>query len=273
MILLVIGIIYVFLSFCYRKNYNSYLGLLVILIVMGFQAGVSGDYDRYEATFNMIQFEGPIVSLRSERGWIWLNNLFTGLGSFQLLVFAISFIEYLILVSFIKNYTNSRFKFIAGLIFYFSINMMLFQMKALRQGLAIELCLAALMCIDKIKSIKGVILSFLLVTCACTFHTSALIMTPFVIAYIYLKNKYILSQVKTKRNILFPIFITSLYIILFIGKSVFIDYIKPILLGLSLMEYEGYFGEMQDVNYNILITLYGIIVVFITSYCVPYFTG
>lgn len=274
MTLLIVGFMYIFLSYQYRNRYNTYIGLLIILLVMGLQSNVPGDYDRYQSTFNLLSTDNiNIANLRTEKGWIYLNLFFAKFGSFQLFVFTLSFIEYFILAKFIRNYTDSKYKFLAGLLFYFSINMMLFQMKGLRQALAVELCLLALMAVDKMNVVKGSIIAFILILISSTMHISAWLMVPFVIGYYFLKNGKILNFNSKNSNILFPSIVTGSYIALYIFKSVFIDYIKPIMMGFDLMGYEGYFGEMDDVTYNLLITLYGAVAIFSISYALQYSKG
>lgn len=263
MLLVIIGLLYILISFIKRKNYNPYLGWLVVFFVMGLQSNVPGDYDRYEETFIKIanNFEN-IHELRVELGWGYLNYIFSRILPFPVFVFIISFFEYIILAMFIKKYAYRKFMFLGGLVFFFWLNLMLFQMKGLRQALSTEICLLALMYVDQRKSKVPIILVIL----ASTIHTSALLMLPIIVlAIIYTKNKWSLLKARTPK-IIFPAILLSLYLLIFFFKKVFIEYIQPKLLLFDLMGYEGYFGELDAIDYNILITIYGAIVVFAVSY-------
>lgn len=264
MILYLLGFFYIAASFLSRKHYNAYLGLLLVLLVMGFQSGVRGDYDGYQSLFNYMSFDNvDLMSIREENGWLILNILYEKLGlSFQTLVFSISLIQYLILAKFINVYADSKFKFVTGLIFYFSINMMLFQMKGLRQGLAVDLCLASIMCLEQRKQI----ISVLFVLIAYTMHTSTLLFIPFLLLYVVVRNSNWINRCAERVNLRMPVFITALYLLLFLSKEMFFNYIQPILLGMNLMGYEGYFGKLELVSYHPLITIYGCVVTFATSW-------
>ena len=263
MILYILGFFYIAASFLSRKHYNAYLGLLLVLLVMGFQSGVPGDYDSYQENFNYLMFENADASrLRNESGWILLIQFFGNIGSFHFFIFCISLLQYLILARFINLYADKRFRFIAGLIFYFSINMMLFQMKGLRQGLAVDLCVASLICLEKRKIIS----SGLIVLVACTFHTSTFLFVPFLLLYALIRDRKLMNELHDKFSVIFPVFATLAYLLLYFSKEVFLDYVEPILLSLNLGGYEGYFGQIEFVTYHPLITIYGCIVTFATSW-------
>lgn len=267
MVLYILGFVYIFISFVFRKKYNPFWGWLIVFIVMAFQSNVPGDYVSYLTDFIKIAADSyHLDSLQTEKGWNYINYIFSKVANFKVMIFCISLVEYLALASFTKRYALRGFAFLSALIFYFSTNMMLFQMKGIRQGLAVELSLMALMFID-LKGVKrGGFYSILLLILSYFIHSSSAIFFPFVFIAILMK-KYDWSMFKSSsQNFIFPSVITSIYVLLYIFKVVAIDFIQPLLLGLSLGGSEGYFGEMEFVNYNILITVCGAIFTFAVAY-------
>jgi hypothetical protein len=199
---------------------------------MGFQSGVPGDYDNYQNIFNYLKLENiSLSSIRAEKGWIYLNQAFGIIGSFPLLIFCISLVQYLILAKFVNLYTDNRFRFIAGLIFYFSLNMMLFQMKGLRQGLAVDLCVASMICLANNKFLWSALIAFI----ACFMHTSTLLFIPFIILYILIKDSFFLNRKIFGKGFSFPILVTMAYLILYFSKKALIQYIQPLLLDMDLL--------------------------------------
>lgn len=267
MLLIIIGLLYTLISFLNRDKYQPYWGWLIILAIMGLQYSVPGDYDGYEQTFRKVATNSfDMNSIKTERGWTYLNRLFSYFGTFQLLVFAISLFEYYVLAKFIAYYTDKKFLFLSGLIFYFSMYMMIFQMKGLRQALSIEMCLLALMTIDKHSGLKSMLWSIVLVLLASTIHTSSYLMLPVIFCAIILKTSHWVILKADVPNIKYAGIITLSYLCLFWMKKTFIEFIRPWLLSLDLMGYEGYFGSLEIIEYHVLITLYHTCIVFAVSY-------
>lgn len=267
MFLVALGIIYIVISFLARRKYSLSWGLIIILLAMGLQTNVPGDYDRYAFAYNEIETDLiDFHSLRSEIGWGYLNYFFSRFVSFKIFIFFLSFFEVCVLARFIKRYTDKRFMFLSGLIFYFSLNMMLFQMKGLRQGLAIEICLIALIYLDRLRGIKQIVFPILIVFLASTIHMSSFLMVPIIVLWIVIQNSKWVSHKCKDTNYILPLLFSCLYFYLFLIKAELIESNKLLLTALNLQGKEGYFAELISIDYNPLITIYGALLVFAVSF-------
>jgi len=254
---------------------------------MGFQCGVPGDYDSYKNLFLAASHEWVDMDTFADQvGWMRFSRIFVNIGGFPVFIFFISLVEYLILARTINIYCEKKYRFLAGLIFYFSMNLMLFQMKGLRQGLAIELGLLAFYFIDRMK-IHGAVVAFIISIIAISFHKSYWLFVPFLASFFVYKSyfcskkqKHLMSTSsqgsKTKKprsEFFFPMLMSSIYVGTVVLKALFITYAQPLLLAMNLGGYEGYFGEMQVVEQHFLITMYGAISVFFVSWYAQYSQG
>lgn len=263
MVLIIIGFIFIIVSLLNRNRYNPYWGLLVVLLVMGLQSNVPGDYDGYEDTYiRLANNIDRIDNLRTEMGWNILCLIFSNVVPFPIFVFLLSLFECLVLAKFIKEYADQKIMFLGALIFYFWINLMLFQMKGLRQAFSIEICLLAVMYAHNRK----LIVPLLLVLFASTVHNSSLLMLPFVFLASIINRKQWKILNATSPKIIYSLIVAGIYLFIFTMKSIYIERVLPLLFSIDLNGYEGYFGELEAVDYNALITLYGAIVVFAVSY-------
>lgn len=238
---------------------------------MGFQSNVPGDYYGYQEIYNSISNGlSNFSNYREDVGWLYLNYVIGQIANFKVFILLLSAIETLILAKFIDKYTLEKYRYIAGVLFFFSMNMMLFQMKGLRQGFAIELLLASIFFINDRKYIKSLCVTIL----AVLMHKSSILAIPYLLLFPFAK-KITHSESNRKSGHLVPSILAALYFLLLQFKPLYIDYFQPIFMALDLSGYEGYFGEMSVVTYHILISIYGAIAVYAIAYSLPYlnFTG
>ena len=237
---------------------------------MGLQCNVSGDYYSYMEDYNKLKlFNADVSQIRSEVGWFYLMKVLSQFFSFEFFVFFISTIEYLILSCFINKYVDKDFRYVAGLIFFFFMNMMLFQMKGMRQGFAIELFLASFMLVDSKKYLLALSIALLSVF----IHKTSIVVIPFLLL-IFLSKQFGWCKEELRTFHLFlPIIITTGYIIFILNKLLIIEYLQPIFMALSLMDLEGYFGEMSYTDQHVLIYIYGAVTVFFMSYYLKFAKG
>lgn len=273
MTILITGILLIIISLLFRKNYSSRLGFLFILMIMGFQSNVDGDYMSYMDIFNYIKDTGMVESktMDSEPVLPFLMKIFS-FGPFWLFILAISIFECFILIKFTQNYCSTRYQYVAAILFFFTFSLMLLQMKAIRQGLSVEFCVLAFMMLDKWK--KN-ILSFILVITAFFIHNSSIIIVPFIIISYFVnkkKEKVIISENLSKvRGVFFwPTILTVIFFALFLLKKTVLDkYIAPLSLMMRddfrLMKYLD--KEMAyQFDISILIVLYNAIIVFLVTW-------
>lgn len=277
-IILVTGILLIAISLLTEKKYKPYVGFAFVLLIMGFQSGVEGDFMSYQDTFNFIAQSGRIDRTVESEPLFWiLMKLFSWMP-WWLFLFIISFFQVYILYIFVRKYTVKEYQFLSAILFFFTFNMMLMQMKALRQGFAIELMMLAFIMIDVLKQKKWlcvipVLLSYLT-------HNSSLIIAPFILLY-YIVNRYphLLTKENWKKNksSLFPLIMTGIYFFMYFVKMTFLNqYLAPLVLLSAGDEarFAGYFDpfntrEGMENNLNeisLLIVLYDALIVYLVSW-------
>lgn len=268
--LLIIGFIFLLFSYWGRKKYDSYLWLLFVLLVMGLQSNVGGDYVSYKEMYDGLALrETPRSHLYVEVGWYYMTKFLAQYMSFELFVFLLSLVEYLILARFINRYVKKPYRFVAGLIFFFNMNMMLFQMKGMRQGFAIELVLAAFILFDSRKLLAGLGVSAL----AVSMHTSSLVVVPFILLFYFIKKTSWWNHKFKLKFWVIPLSLLILYIFVVTNKELLIDIWRPLLLAMNLEGYEGYFGEMEFTQQHFLFYIYGGLIVSVLSYYLNFTRG
>lgn len=268
--LLIIGFIYILLSCLYRKKYNAYWGLLFVLFIMGLQSNVSGDYYSYmEDFYKVSNYSADHSQIRAEIGWYYLMKILSPILNYEMFIFLLSLMEYLILARFINRYLSTPYKFVSGLLFFFYMNMMLFQMKGLRQGFAIELIVASFLLIDSRKILWGGIMALL----ALSMHTSSLVIIPLLALFCVTRRYDFWKGDSHLKPRVLPVFITLLYVSMVVNKILLSESLRPMLMFLDLNGYEGYFGEMESNDQHILIYIYGGILVYAVSYYLGFAQG
>lgn len=236
MIIFVVGVLLMLYGFIKNKTYSVYVGMCFVLLIMGFQEGVQGDFMGYKHSFTY-GLDSSYTLKETEFSYISLVNFFQ-FTSFHVYVFFHSLAQCLILAYALKTYVTKRFQNFGWLVFFFTTGCMLIQMKAMRQGYAIETVLLAFILLDKNK----IILSLVTLVIGWGFHNSAMVFIPLYL--ILLINKLgLLSRINFQTIIhsrLFPMSVALGCIVIYILKSTLIDvYILPYLMTLEFA-YEGY---------------------------------
>lgn len=277
--ILITGILLVVVSFLLREKMSVKLGFLFAFIIMAFQAGVEGDYMVYMQHFSNLHsganidweiFEGEPVLL-------FLMNFFPFDSQF-LFTFCLFLFEIVIVVRLVERYSPQEYRFLAAILFYFTINMMLFQMKGLRQGLAIELTILAFLLVDTTKWRKC---SFVIIAVAFFTHRSMLVMLPFYILFYFAVTKptFLINKEssKTKKDFI-PILLVGVYLLLFFVKMKFLNqFLAPLILltaneGNRFASYADSNNTIEGMSANLfeispLIVLYDAIIIYLVASC------
>lgn len=265
--ILIIGIILTLLSFIFKKKYSPFFGFFFVLLIMGLQYGVEGDYYRYKNQFAEIQLGWSDSNDFYDIGWFYLNKFFS-FTSFPFLVFIISFVQYIILAIIATNYISKPYQYISAILFFFTFSFMLLQMKAIRQGLSVELCMAVFLYLDK-KKLWSSLLIFII---AFLIHNSAIIMAPFIILF-YFIHKLNWFENPIIRNIFYnPIIITTLYFVAyFFKKTILNDYLFSLAYSTEILRFSNYFHDIEfQFNISWLIVLYNAFIVFTITWFYKY---
>lgn len=265
MIVLSFGILLSIYAFIASKKFNVSIAFFLIFLIMGFQSNVDGDFYGYKYAFEHFTFEEGHIE-KKEYFWKYLNYYFQLFTSFHVFIFCIALVECLCVKAFITRFADKQYVFISVLVFFFTFNYMLMQMKALRQGLAVDLCMLSFVMIDN-KDKKSLLYAILLSLAACYTHKSSLICVIFVGGYwLYLH----FSKVDKKFIRIKPIYLVIAIILLFVSKHTVIDrYIIPWMALLEDDHYMNYAVDFIDysVDMTFLAILYDtILVFFMTKY-------
>lgn len=258
--------------YIYRKKVSPFACFFIVFIVMAFQSNVTGDFYTYAANFERYRQFGMDINSRLEMGWLWLNRLF-GFSNFFVFYFCVALFEIWVLSKFTKKYVPKAYWILPAILFFFDMNMMFFQMKGLRQALAIELGVTAMYVIGDNVIKKNVLISLLLSLLAFSMHQTALLVVFYVILYIILSKTKVLSYEIKLDSYWLPLIAVGLYYFISISKASFIDRLQPLLLQFDLGGKEGYFGEMSTVSYHVLIDLIKGYFVFYVAYNLKYSYG
>ena len=276
--ILIVGTLLVIVSFLQRKRYSPYIGFFFVFLIMGFESGVEGDFVKYMDGFNNIARTHLVDSRTIDREPILplLFNFFSFFGPFWFFILCKSFFQCYILVHFVDKYAPKQYRFFAAILFYFTFNLMMLQMHAIRQGLAIEIALCAFITLDESRRKWP---SLLLYTIAFFTHNSVLVLLPFYFLFYWVKVKPIaLGKEYTKNKVLLflPFILISIYLVLYYVRARFLTnyFTAFMLLGGEDGLYSGYVegrntAELLENNYfdiSPLIVLYDGIIVFLASW-------
>lgn len=252
------------------------IGFAIALLIMGFQAGVEGDYMVYMEQFSL-SHSGSTVDWRTiedEPFFPFLVKFFPFNSTLLFTLFLVVF-DLAVIVRFIGRYCPKQTQYLPAILFYFSVNMMLFQMKGLRQGLAIELMLLSFLILDGKKKW----LSLIVVVLAFLTHNSAAVVVPFYIIYfIVLKRNHITDNSTGKQAKLdaMPYILVGIYMVVYyIRATVLYQYLAPLALliggGNRLSGYldtSNTTTEGMDANFfdiSPLIVLYNAVIIFLVA--------
>ena len=275
MILLLLGILFFVYSYLTQKKYSLVFGILVILVIMGFQSNVLSDYRHYQEAYLYIQRYGQ-VDLRTaldEPLWTGMFYAFSKIVPFWFFILFLSAIQCYILYIFIKKYCKNRYMWLAACLFYFTFNMMLLQMYVIRQSLAINIVLLAFITVDRRKKLWLPLVFSLM---AYLIHNSSIVALPFLLLYYYYTRKETGMELNGKFGTInvWPIVMTGAFLILYYVKDRFLyNYLVPLsLVWDDDFRLSSYFdinsddGMGNSFTISPLIALYDAIIVFLTTW-------
>lgn len=254
MTILFVGVLLILYGVLSSKKFSVGVGILFVLLIMGFQEGVPGDYDNYYYAFEHggKDFGNGMFIKETEFVYSFFAYFFSTFLSFHSFVFVTSLLQCLVFSALIKKYANRRYQFFGVFLIFFTYNIMLLQMKAMRQGYAVDCMLFAYYLLDR----KKYFWSLITVGIAYGFHNTGIFSVPFFLLLFILKlqnerNKEKKVHNNTDTKWFRPLLVSSgLLLFYFFKYFVFQSYITPILQGWELLSYDGYMEEM-DMNYSI----------------------
>lgn len=265
MIILYVGILLIIYSLIFKNKYNLKIAFLFIFLVMGFQFGVEGDYYSYQDDFSQASLDGHVLE-KKEYFWLYLTYFFHQFTSFPVFICVLSAVECYMVKIFVERFADKKYMFVSAILFFFTFNYMLMQMKALRQGLAVDLCMLSFVLIDN-KDKKSFVAAIFASFAAFYTHHSSQICLFFVWGYwLYL---HYTEESKYKRTSPNPIYFSIAAIIIYVSKKAFLDgYLIP---ALALLDNDNYKNYARDFNefagqMNFLPILYNTVVVFLLGW-------
>lgn len=264
MIILYVGIILILYSLLSRGKYNLNFAFLFVFLIMGFQNNVDGDFYSYMEEYTNFSFENS-VSEKGEYFWLYVTYFFQTHVSFHVFIFLLSLFECYCVKKFIERFANEKYAFVSVILFFFTFNYMLMQMKALRQGLAVDLCMLSFVMIDRFKK-KTVLLAILLSLAAYYTHKSSLVCICFVWGY-WLYIRY--SKSNSRSKVTKPIYFAVAILVLYFSKKAFLDtYLIPLLEMLDDDHYMNYARDFSEYagQMGFLPILYNAIIVSIMAW-------
>lgn len=205
-IVIVVGLLSVLFAFLeWKINFRHGLkvAFIIIFVFLSIRYEYGNDYKSYLQGFNEIKNLTYTNILDNtnyfEPGWIILNLLFKPFGFFTMVI-VLSFLNCLLYYRVIRNYVKPEHYWLAVFLYVFSTGIMLTQLSAMRQSLAISIFLFSIDYVNKKKIMIYIFCVFL----AYLIHTSALILLP-----IYFFN----SLSKKWNTILIFLFFVFLFVI------------------------------------------------------------
>ena len=277
MTLLIVGILLILYGIIAKRKYSVGVGMLFVLLIMGFQEGIPGDYMGYKDTFKSGSVDVGIIGSSAKEGefsFIWAFENLSKIMNFHWFVLLSSTVQCLVMGLMIKSFAERKYWYFGVLLIYFTFNIMMIQMKAMRQGYAVDLLFLAYYLLGKRKFIW----SLVPVVLAYGFHNSSIIAIPFFVAlwvllFIRRKDKQMIyspAVVSEQKGVRTALWVAGGLFAFYVLKFfVFANYINPFLEGLEAFEYSGYLDAMEERSVAWWILLYHIVIVFaVTLYYV-----
>ena len=270
-IILVTGLLLIVVSLWTDKKYKPYIGFAFVFLIMGFQSGVRGDFMVYRMEFEAFAGEQMFAlrTVEEEPAFTFLMKFFSSFAPYWLFVLLLSAFECYVIERFVSRYAKGPYLFIAAILFFFAFNMMLMQMKALRQALAIELMVAAFLLLERKKKNKPWIPILLTVTAFLT-HNSSLVAVPFIILFYFAtRREHFLT--KSGNGTFFPVIMVGIYLgVYFLKTTILNDYLVSYALSFD-EDYRlaSYFSENELENaftISWLIVLYDAIIMLLVAW-------
>lgn len=281
MIILITGLLLIIVSILFPKVKAPYLGFAFVFLIMGFQEGVQGDYMEYKAVFQALE---PSLSSDEEPLWDYLSKIFHPLGWYFFVILLTAF-QCGILSLLSRKFVVRGYRWISPILFFFWFGMMLLQMKAMRQALAIEICLIPFI-IPRQKPHLSFLSVFLPPFIAYFFHNSCLVLAPVFILY-YLQLRFGIFSGKCRKKgddeslsvqLIPPSIVLAGFIALYVAKTtVLSEYLQTFSLLISDFRLSGYM-EMNEAEVDVfqispLIVIADAIFVFACSWFYRFVSG
>ena len=258
MIIFYTGIILVLYCLLSKKKYNPTIAFLFVLLIMGFQSNVVGDYYAYKASFKSLDIRTAV----DEPLWALLITLFRR-TSFPVFIFCVSLFQYGVLVYCAKVFASKTwYDRLTPVLFFSTFLLMLMQMKALRQGLAVDLCLLSTALIYERKKWYWAAAPL----CAAYFiHNSAMVFFPFAAGY-YFWLKYLDKKPQKihppKKYLKQAIIAVVVFLLITFYKTLSYEFLQHSFMGLVDNRLVGYLDNIEEFELSWLWVLYDSIIVF-----------
>lgn len=281
MIILYTGILLILYSLFsgeLTRNYKPTIGFMFIFFIMAFQSNVQGDYMSYMEDFGM----GYSRTMNTEPLWVLLQKPFYSFGWKYFIFFMVLF-QIWVVCRISKLYASNHYQYLGAILFFFTFGMMLIQMKALRQGLAIEICLLPF--IMKFEN-KNRLLNCILhcygpVVIAYLIHNSAIVglLPATALFMMYQKSWFQKTKNSYKGEWFIPTVITIIFCVLYLFKhSVFSELFTKLstIVTMNDIRLGGYLLSDQEnglFDISWLIVLYDAIMVFLSTWYYRYING
>lgn len=273
MTILLVGFLLVLYGILARRKYSVWVGMFFVLLIMGFQEGIPGDYEGYKINF---ESGGEVGGIRgssikeTEFSIIWLTQKMSSLMNFHWYVLLTSIVQCVIIGLMIKNHVERKYHYFGVLLVFFTFNIMMVQMKAMRQGYAIEMFFLAYYLIGNCKYLLSLIPVFI----GFGFHNSSMVIIPFYLVLVILmlkrsnkKQSVINDIVEHYHSVKISLIVSVVFFIFYFLSFKLIDvYVGPYLLSLEFFEYGGFledFTKQSTVSFFILV--YYLISIFVVT--------
>ena len=229
-VLTIIGALAVFLAYLANwdeSNFSLKVAFFLVFAFLALRYDYGNDYQAYLQDFGEIQniqsFSANEVG-EFEPGWRAISYMFSGFGFFALIIF-LAAVNCVIYYYFVQKYAAKEFYWIAVLLYIFSPGLMLTQLTAMRQTVAIIIFLFSLRYIVNKKPIKYILCVALAASC----HASGWLMLPFIL----------IGYINFKMTTNWVIAISLFYLVLFVWGDVLLPPIFNVAFQL-MSKYENF---------------------------------
>lgn len=177
--LIFLGTLFFLLANLVLKNKRFELVSVVIIfssffLLAGFRLDISSDYREYKYIFEKIGSDGDFGDYFIEPGYIIFNKCIYFISSnFNFLLLIIAFFSIGAKICFINLFSKDR---IFSLLIFLSFYLLLYDLGAVRRGIALGFCAIAIIFYLK----ESIFFSVLFILCGALFHSSLLTLFPFV---------------------------------------------------------------------------------------------
>jgi hypothetical protein len=218
-------------------KYGLNISFAMVFIFLALRYNYGNDYHAYLDKFteiskyNEFNLHDVLKNNDMEIGWVYLNWLFRYSGFFVMTA-VLALVNSCIYYGFIKSYVPIKYYWLAVFIYIFYPEFMLVHSSAMRQSVAIMLFVFSIKYIYR----KDAVRYFLLISLACLFHISAIILFP----------AFLLGVFNFRLGIFAKIFLFLAYIFLFL----FAKELSPHLLSTVASYFEKYAGYQDEGIFN-----------------------